>query len=544
MRQVWSRLLVGLVVLAGLRESSKFAPYPDIENKTFIKEYIDAHNKFRSEVKPPATDMLYMSFDVALARIAKAYAKKCIWEHNEEINVHPDPKFRPFGENMWMGSASTKPFNVAAAIGSFHSEIKYYDYNTHRCTQVCGHYTQVVWAASYKVGCAIAFCKQVVGHGKNLGILVCDYAPAGNYRGVRPYKSGRSCSACPKGNTCQNNLCRSPQRDQENSKDQQFIQDCVNQHNNFRSKVKPSASNMRLMTWDPALAKTAKAWTKKCHFGHNIYLKTPGKVHPNFTPVGENIWTGSLSLFSVEKALLNWYNEVNDYKFESNVCTRVCGHYTQVVWATSYKLGCAVQFCERVSGYESLSNGAHFVCNYGPAGNYPTKPYRTGRPCSDCRGEKCVRNLCENPERDQLRNIGNVQFIEECVRVHNNFRSSVTPPASNMKRMMVWATSYKIGCAVHFCPAVKKFKYPNAALFICNYGPGGNYPTKPYKTGAACSECHGEPCIDRLCGKAWEDPVCDQYCITVLTLRPSLLLVILAAVLFVKQRYPEMYTYK
>ncbi|XP_062838711.1 glioma pathogenesis-related protein 1 [Anolis carolinensis] len=184
--------------------------------------------------------------------------------------------------------------------------------------------------------------------------------------------------------------------------DEHFIQDCVEQHNNFRSKVNPLASNMRMMTWDSALAKTAKAWAKKCHFGHNIYLETPRKVHPTFTPVGENIWTGSFSLFSVGKALRDWYNEVNDYTFESNSCTKVCGHYTQIVWATSYKVGCAVQFCQRVTN-TGITNGAHFVCNYGPAGNYPTKPYKSGRPCSDCMGEKCIQNLCENPERDQLR---------------------------------------------------------------------------------------------------------------------------------------------
>ncbi|XP_072856463.2 glioma pathogenesis-related protein 1 isoform X1 [Pogona vitticeps] len=198
--------------------------------------------------------------------------------------------------------------------------------------------------------------------------------------------------------------------------DEKFIKDCVNHHNYFRSSVNPSSSNMLQMTWDPALAKTARAWAKKCHFGHNVYLKIPRKVHPYFTPVGENIWTGSASHFSVEEALRMWYDEVHAYNFESQTCAKVCGHYTQVVWATSYKVGCAVQFCPRVSGYEELSNGAHFICNYGPAGNFPTKPYRTGRPCSGCNGEKCVRDLCgkyayhiyeANPERDQLISYSN-----------------------------------------------------------------------------------------------------------------------------------------
>ncbi|XP_066490601.1 glioma pathogenesis-related protein 1-like [Tiliqua scincoides] len=182
-----------------------------------------------------------------------------------------------------------------------------------------------------------------------------------------------------------------------------FIRHCVDAHNQFRAGVSPPAANMLYMTWDPALAKTAKAWAKKCIFDHNIYLRSPGKVHPEFTPVGENIWTGSLPLFSEEAAICDWYNEVKDYDFESRVCAKMCGHYTQVVWATSYKVGCAVQFCRSVSGFPHLSNGAHFVCNYGKAGNYPVHPYKRGRACSECKGDTCVQNLCENPERDQLK---------------------------------------------------------------------------------------------------------------------------------------------
>ncbi|XP_062838709.1 glioma pathogenesis-related protein 1 isoform X1 [Anolis carolinensis] len=210
--------LLGLFASAiTLGASQMFAPYPDINNKTFIKLYVDAHNKFRSEVKPSAANMLYMTFDIALARIAKTYAKKCIWDHNEHRNIHPDPKFRPFGENMWMGGASERPFNVAAAIEAFHSEIKYYDFSTHKCTHVCGHYTQVVWASSYKVGCAVAFCHKVFKGGENMGMLVCDYGPAGNYKGTRPYKAGKPCDECQAKDTCQNNLCRNRKRDQENT---------------------------------------------------------------------------------------------------------------------------------------------------------------------------------------------------------------------------------------------------------------------------------------------------------------------------------------
>ncbi|NWR90778.1 GLIP1 protein, partial [Furnarius figulus] len=165
--------------------------------------------------------------------------------------------------------------------------------------------------------------------------------------------------------------------------DPEFIDECVQTHNQLRSEVNPPASNMLYMSWDPDLAKTAKGWAKKCQFRHNIYLREPGKTHPRFTSVGENLWTGSLSAFSVKRAIAAWYSEVNVYTYETHRCTKVCGHYTQVVWATSYKVGCAVHFCPRVA-YSSMTNAGHFICNYGPAGNYPTRPYLKGPACSAC----------------------------------------------------------------------------------------------------------------------------------------------------------------
>ncbi|KAF7248655.1 Glioma pathogenesis-related protein 1 [Varanus komodoensis] len=153
--------------------------YPSITDRNFIKQYVDAHNKFRSGVNPPASNMLHMTFDIGLAKIARAWGRKCIWKHNPYSNLHPDRKFRPMGENLWMGSASNRPFDPTGAIAAFYNEVKYYDLSTHKCTSVCGHYTQVVWAASYKVGCAAVYCRLVDrGKKRNIVILVCNYAPA------------------------------------------------------------------------------------------------------------------------------------------------------------------------------------------------------------------------------------------------------------------------------------------------------------------------------------------------------------------------------
>ncbi|NXC59764.1 GLIP1 protein, partial [Aleadryas rufinucha] len=148
-------------------------------------------------------------------------------------------------------------------------------------------------------------------------------------------------------------------------RDPKFIEECVQTHNTIRSGVDPPASNMLYMSWDPDLAKTAKAWAKKCLFKHNVHLKERGKTHPRFRSAGENIWTGSISAFTVKGAITSWYSEVQFYTYNTNGCSKVCGHYTQVVWATSYKVGCAVHFCPKVT-YTTIPNAAHFICNYGP----------------------------------------------------------------------------------------------------------------------------------------------------------------------------------
>ncbi|XP_068022928.1 glioma pathogenesis-related protein 1-like isoform X2 [Melanerpes formicivorus] len=184
-------------------------------------------------------------------------------------------------------------------------------------------------------------------------------------------------------------------------RDKGFIRECVQVHNNLRGGVQPSASNMRYMSWDAALARTARAWAKRCVFEHNTYLSQERQGHPNFSSIGENLWAGTYQVFNVSSAIKSWYDEVGSYNFATQKCTKVCGHYLQVVWAASYKVGCAVHFCPSV-GYSSITNAAHFVCNYGPAGNYPRQPYEMGAACRGCGGEPCAKQLCRNADRDKV----------------------------------------------------------------------------------------------------------------------------------------------
>ncbi|NXG52434.1 PI16 inhibitor, partial [Psilopogon haemacephalus] len=163
------------------------------------KILLDGHNKYRSQVSPPAADMLKMSWDTELEAFAQAYAEKCIWDHNKERGRR--------GENLF---AMAPTLDLDFAVEDWNGEEKYYNLSTSSCVpgQMCGHYTQVVWASTHRVGCGAKFCEKIEGiETEGMHLLVCNYYPPGNMKGRKPYKEGASCSQCPEGRVCVNSLC-------------------------------------------------------------------------------------------------------------------------------------------------------------------------------------------------------------------------------------------------------------------------------------------------------------------------------------------------
>nr|KAF6373741.1 hypothetical protein mPipKuh1_005606 [Pipistrellus kuhlii] len=175
--------------------------------------------------------------------------------------------------------------------------------------------------------------------------------------------------------------------------DKSFIRDCVEAHNEMRRTVHPSAANMKYMSWDKGLAMTAKAWANKCQKQPNTCTEKPYLCHPTFKYVGENIWLDGSYQFKPESAIGLWNNEKMNYNYSIFYCSEVCDHYTQVVWADSYKVGCAMRTCPLPEG----ASTAIFVCDYGPLGNnVGERPYKEGYPCSSCgKKDTCEKSLCK-----------------------------------------------------------------------------------------------------------------------------------------------------
>ena len=162
-----------------------------------LEAFLNGHNQARCEVDPPAQTMPAMIWDDQLAAVAEAHANAGVFEHNANRQADYVAAGGPpgvyVGENIAAGNLS--PSQVVAL---WVQEKSNYDHALNTCAQgqLCGHYTQVVWADTVKVGCGQGVANPGFG---NVAFWVCNYAPGGNFVGERPYVAGagvnEACSA-------------------------------------------------------------------------------------------------------------------------------------------------------------------------------------------------------------------------------------------------------------------------------------------------------------------------------------------------------------
>lgn len=106
------------------------------------------------------------------------------------------------------------------------------------------------------------------------------------------------------------------------------------------------------LVWDDSLANDAQAYAQS-------FVETSDPKQSNVEE-GENLLMGDV--VSGVRATQEWYDEVKSTVFgEVTSYSPETGHYTQLVWNSTTKLGC---------GEATLNNGQIlWVCRYSPAGN-------------------------------------------------------------------------------------------------------------------------------------------------------------------------------
>jgi hypothetical protein len=136
---------------------------------------VTLHNEERAHVQTGP-----LVWDEALARDAAGWARDLArtgrFEHASEDQL------RGQGENLFMGTAGT--FSVDDMIGAFLEERRDFrpgvfpDVARDNDWEDVGHYTQVIWPTTRRIGCAVA-------RSREMDVLVCRYYPSGNVYGER-----------------------------------------------------------------------------------------------------------------------------------------------------------------------------------------------------------------------------------------------------------------------------------------------------------------------------------------------------------------------
>ncbi|MBI1769182.1 MAG: SCP-like extracellular [Bacteroidetes bacterium] len=139
---------------------------------------LNFHNKVRKDVGSPP-----LEWSVELSKYAQAWADHLAKDNNCKMQHRPhEGKWKQIhGENIFWGSASD--YNTQDASESWYSEIKDYKHGplTNSNWYNTGHYTQIVWKNTTKVGIAQATCPT------GAIIIVGNYDPPGNYMGEKAY---------------------------------------------------------------------------------------------------------------------------------------------------------------------------------------------------------------------------------------------------------------------------------------------------------------------------------------------------------------------
>lgn len=158
--------------------------YPNVSfADNWKSDIIQTHNKWRNAVKVPS-----LTWSDELAKSAQGYADKLKnTQHCQMVHSHTNG----IGENLFWaspvrysnGTSAVQAVTGTQVVDDWGKEKQDYNYQINTCKKgkMCGHYTQVVWAGTKQVGCGRAVCDD------KSQVWVCQYSPAGNYVGQKPY---------------------------------------------------------------------------------------------------------------------------------------------------------------------------------------------------------------------------------------------------------------------------------------------------------------------------------------------------------------------
>ncbi|XP_070551500.1 venom allergen 5-like isoform X2 [Ptychodera flava] len=153
------------------------------------------------------------------------------------------------------------------------------------------------------------------------------------------------------------NDCTKP-RQLSNSGEKEIMDQLVEAHNYFRC-----LHGVGPLKWDDKLAAFARTVASD--------NAARGYIHHSDSDYGENI---AMQQLQGEKQATGygfvkmWYDEIEMYNFRNPMFDFNTGHFTQVVWKGSERVGCAM-----ASAPAGAFTAFYVVCNYEPQGNWMDK---------------------------------------------------------------------------------------------------------------------------------------------------------------------------
>ncbi len=133
------------------------------------------------------------------------------------------------------------------------------------------------------------------------------------------------------------------------TRDDPFTAGMLAEHNRYRARHGSPA-----LVLDQTLMGHAVAWAQK--------MAAADKFSHSGGPYGENLylsWPAQPTPAAIVKA---WYDEISNYDFNRPGFSATTGHFTQVVWKNSARLGVGIA--------KSASGRWYVAAEYNPPGNY------------------------------------------------------------------------------------------------------------------------------------------------------------------------------
>ena len=333
---------------------------------------VDAHNSLRQRHSTPQ-----LQWDVELAENAENLATELADGTKKEDQVSSKA-----GVNFFKSNNSGVDVDDALnnnKSGWYKSEKPDKTNYTPGFREETANFTQVLWNDSEKLGC-----------GKSTGekgtYIVCEYGPHGNVPGefeanVVPFEED------------------SPGTFEDDTKEGQVDvkENIINTQPTNQSKANRSIAlkahndkrelhNSPPLEWDESIASSAQA------YANELAENDEGLKHSD-TDKGENLYFSTKKNVTVNDAIAGWYDgekpgTPGGYNFCDPGFSYTAGHYTQVLWKDSQKLGC---------GKSTGKSGAtYIVCQYDPRGNimgqFPCNVLPTDDEKNLC--DQCPENIC------------------------------------------------------------------------------------------------------------------------------------------------------